>query len=162
MTLGDRVAVLRDGRVQQVGPPMELYRRPVTRFVGSFIGSPAMNLYRCRVVRSAGVRLEGPGFGVEIGEAAPPGLADQVWLGIRPHDLTRVDTRPADFVGRVELVEPRGSDLLVQLRLDDESEATLAVVLPPQPEVETGDEIAVRVSRDRLHYFDPEDDTRIE
>src|SRR5262249_32050265 len=61
MTLGDRVAVLRDGRLQQLAPPMEIYRRPANVFVAGFIGSPAMNFFRCTSRRGNGqLRLESP------------------------------------------------------------------------------------------------------
>ena len=181
MTLGDRVAVLRKGRIEQVASPMELYRRPATRFVGEFIGSPSMNLYRCRVVRERGVRLETAALRLQLDEAAPSGLEDEVWLGVRPHDVERVDAETsgeegraragseADAEGTVDLVEPRGSDLLVRVRLDAKSDRTqetdadrLAIVLPPEPRVEEGERIAVRFPRSRLHYFDPNDETRMD
>src|SRR5690606_30312763 len=79
MTLGDRVAVLRGGRIEQVAPPMELYRRPATRFVAEFIGSPSMNVHRCRIERDhAGdgdrrLVAVGPGFRIPL-----PGGAGRV------------------------------------------------------------------------------------
>lgn len=186
MTLGDRVAVLREGRVQQVAPPLELYRRPANRFVAEFIGSPSMNVYRCSVApgRSAeGLRLEGPGFGLEVDGTLPADLPGEVWLGVRPHDVEplppdgtspstpgrvgsgrgalsgRVEDGAACVTGAVELVEPRGSDLLVRLRLS--SESVLGVVLSPDVEVAEGQRMSVRLPPDRLHVFDPEDGSRI-
>lgn len=107
MTLGDRVAVLREGRVQQVAPPMELYRRPANRFVAEFIGSPAMNILRCTAVTAAdgrGVRLEGPGFDLHLDDTRVHDLPDQVLLGIRPHDVELVAgaERSADTEGSAE------------------------------------------------------------
>ncbi len=168
MTLGDRVAVLRDGRVEQVAPPMELYRRPATRFVAEFIGSPAMNLYRCTVQHDDGLRLHAPCFRLDPGAAAPDGPGDAVVLGIRPHDVERADAGPdADLTGRVELIEPRGSDLLVRLRLDgddaaaDDEERTMAVILDAGERLREGDEVPVRLPREHLHFFDPEDGRRL-
>lgn len=180
MTLGDRVAVLREGRVQQVAPPLELYRRPANRFVAEFIGSPSMNVYRCSVApgRSAeGLRLEGPGFGIEVDGALPADLPGEVWLGVRPHDVEplppegtsastpgrvgsgRSEDDTACVTGEVELVEPRGSDLLVRLRLSTES--VLGVVLSPDVEVAEGQPLSVRLPPGRLHFFDPDDGSRI-
>ena len=116
MTLGGRVAVMRDGLVEQVGPPMEVYRRPATVFVGGFVGSPAMNLLegaigaggrwrRARRTRAAARRNR------------PPVARGPVTLGVRPHDLTVVASGTGDVDARVDVVEPRGSELLVHLRL---------------------------------------------
>ena len=174
MTLGDRVAVLREGRVQQVAAPMELYRRPATRFVAEFIGSPAMNLVRCAVERrgASGARLRGRGLRLDVDAPVPEVVCDEVVLGVRPHDVVRVpgtvggaaaEAGPApDAVALVDLVEPRGSDLLVRLRLGTGDEVeSLAIVLPTEPAVREGDQLAVRFPRDRLHYFDVSDGRRI-
>ena len=99
MTLGSRVAVMRDGFLQQVAPPMELSRRPANRFVAGFVGSPAMNFLpetSCRRWTKAGPIL-----------------------GIRPHDLALVPRGAGDLDAWVDVVEPRGSELLVYLRLGD-------------------------------------------
>jgi len=168
MTLGDRVAVLRDGRLEQVAPPTELYRRPATRFVGEFIGSPAMNTYRCRVEHDDGVRLVTRHFRLDPGTAAPDAIGEEVVLGIRPHDVRRTGTDDADLSGRVELLEPRGSDLLVRLRLgegdaDEREQAdTIAVILGPDADVRPDAEIGLRLPREKLHFFDPEDGRRLE
>src|SRR5690349_3541114 len=88
MTLGTRVAVLRDGMLQQVAPPMELYRRPANQFVASFIGSPSMNFVRGAISRDGGLpRFTAPG-GLTI--AVPTGLPAHegpAILGVRPHDI---------------------------------------------------------------------------
>jgi multiple sugar transport system ATP-binding protein len=131
MTMGDRVAVMRKGHLQQVAPPQELYDEPVNIFVGGFIGSPSMNLVEGR--------LEGNGDGMSVvmGESrlalAPelvarrPALANyagqDVVLGIRPEDLedgALADGVPADrrFPGKVALREALGSELMVHLAID--------------------------------------------
>ena len=91
LTLGGRVAVLRDGLVEQVAPPMELYRRPATAFVGGFVGSPAMNFLPGSVM----------------------GRQDGATLGVRPHDIHLVAPGSGDMDARADVVEPRGSELLV-------------------------------------------------
>jgi multiple sugar transport system ATP-binding protein len=128
MTMGDRVAVMRKGELQQVAPPEELYERPVNLFVGGFIGSPAMNMVEARVARANG------GLRVTLGDqtltlgpetlAESPRLAEYegrtVVLGVRPEDLE--DAALSDGVpperrlhGKVELREGLGSEIVVHL-----------------------------------------------
>jgi multiple sugar transport system ATP-binding protein len=132
MTLGGRVAVLRDGVLQQVAPPMELYREPANRFVAGFVGSPEMNF------------LPGGVFG---GEAI---------LGIRPHDIAIVPPGAGDLDARVNVVEPRGSDLLVRLRAGADGEGPeVRVIAPPEPPIDADGVVGLRLDRGRLHRFDP-------
>src|SRR5437773_11118182 len=92
MTLGDRVGVMRDGRVQQVGDPLELYNEPANRFVAGFIGSPAMNFAAVQIASengalwatSEGIRLRMP---AALAERLGPSTGQEVTLGIRPEDL---------------------------------------------------------------------------
>ena len=131
MTMGQRVAVMRKGELQQVAEPQELYDRPVNLFVGGFIGSPAMNMVEATLERSNGnlVAVAGSARIVVDAEtlAARPALASyegrDVILGIRPEDLEDValvpDT-PADrrLEGRVELREALGSEIMVHFVID--------------------------------------------
>ena len=131
MTMGQRVAVMRKGELQQVAEPQELYDRPVNLFVGGFIGSPAMNMVEATLERSNGnlVAVAGSARIVVGAEtlAARPALASyegrDVILGIRPEDLEDValvpDT-PADrrLKGRVELREALGSEIMVHFVID--------------------------------------------
>jgi multiple sugar transport system ATP-binding protein len=132
LTLGSRVAVLHEGIVEQVASPMELYRRPATRFVGGFMGSPAMNFL--------------PG--------AVAGRSDGATLGIRPHDIALVPPGQGDLDAKVDVVEPRGSELLVYLRLTAGTNDELRVVAPPEPMVPGDAVVGVRFDRERLHWFD--------
>jgi multiple sugar transport system ATP-binding protein len=131
MTMGDRVAVMRKGELQQVAPPQELYDRPVNLFVGGFIGSPAMNLLEATVERADGGMVARLGSQrVTIDEdalAARPGLKDyegkMVVVGIRPEQLEDAEIAretPADrrLRGEVELREALGSELMVHFRID--------------------------------------------
>src|SRR5262249_52753371 len=138
MTLGDRVAVLRDGLLQQVAPPLDLYRRPANAFVGGFIGSPSMNCFPGTIRSEAGgVRLTTPRFMLQLddnGELAAKG--GDVLLGVRPHDITLVDPAEADAVGRVEVIQPLGSELLLHLRLTGTTAAVqVTMVVPPETKV---------------------------
>jgi multiple sugar transport system ATP-binding protein len=145
MTLGGRVAVMRDGFLQQVAPPMELYRRPANRFVAGFVGSPAMNF------------LPGEILG---GRSQPPGSGTT--LGVRPHDITIVPKGTGDLDAWVDVVEPRGSELLVYLRLGAGHDGPeLRVVAPPEPPIEPERVVGVKFDRDRLHWFEGESGRRV-
>jgi len=129
MTMGDRVAVMRKGELQQVDDPQTLYDRPVNLFVGGFIGSPAMNMLEATVVRNGNVAVDVGGQKLALDDslvANRPGLVDyadrQVILGIRPEDLedaALVKDLPADrrLKGTVELREALGSELMVHFTL---------------------------------------------
>jgi multiple sugar transport system ATP-binding protein len=131
MTMGDRIAVMRKGELQQVGQPQDLYDTPVNLFVGGFIGSPAMNMFEARLARDDG------GLAVEIGaqrlalgaEAldARPALhayeGKPVILGIRPEhieDAALVNDAPADrrLRGTVQLTEALGSEIVAHISID--------------------------------------------
>jgi multiple sugar transport system ATP-binding protein len=143
MTLGSRVAVMRDGFLQQVAPPMELYRRPAKRFVAGFVGSPGMNFLSGEAVPAA-VRKVG------------------ATLGIRPHDVLIVPRGAGDLDAWVDVVEPRGSELLVYLRLGTSGDGVeLRVVTPPELAIEAEQVVGVKFDRERLHWFDSESGQRL-
>jgi multiple sugar transport system ATP-binding protein len=128
MTMGDRVAVMRKGRLQQVAPPQELYDHPVNLFVGGFIGSPAMNLLEADVERDGdGLALVLGSQRLRLDDRAPQGLADYagrpVIVGIRPEGLedAAVDRGGGDeqqLRATVELREALGSEIVLHLRMD--------------------------------------------
>ncbi len=131
MTMGDRVAVMRKGELQQAAPPQELYDRPVNLFVGGFIGSPAMNIVEATLERSNGDMLATLGSQrISLGQetlSARPALKQydgrKVILGIRPEDLEDVgldSDAPADrrLKGDVTLTEALGSEVMVHFTVD--------------------------------------------
>jgi multiple sugar transport system ATP-binding protein len=145
MTLGSRVAVMRDGFLQQVAPPMEVYRHPANRFVAGFVGSPGMNFLP----------------GLTLKREAPAG-GNGLTLGVRPHDVTIVPRGTGDIDAWVDVVEPRGSELLVYLRWGtDAGDAELRVVAPPEPAIEAERFVGVVFDRARLHWFDTESGQRV-
>ncbi len=168
MTLGHRVAVLEGGRIQQVAPPLELYRRPTNLFVAGFIGSPAMNLIRCtieRVVERGSDRARVRGPGLTLDDAWRSGFsASHVTLGIRPEHV-EVGERGA-FRGTVELVEPLGAGTLVHVAVRTDkgtSEALdLQALLSSDRAVARGDEIVFDLPADRRHWFDSASGRRID
>jgi multiple sugar transport system ATP-binding protein len=131
MTMGDRVAVMRKGEIQQVAPPQELYDRPVNLFVGGFIGSPAMNMVEATLTRSNGsyiVETGGQRLALDQEFVADRSALEayagkKVVLGIRPEDLedaALVPDTPADkrIEGKVELTEALGSEIMAHFTVD--------------------------------------------
>jgi ABC-type sugar transport system ATPase subunit len=141
MTLGSRIAVMRDGRLEQVAAPMHLYDRPANAFVASFIGSPAMNIWPASMIGAA---------------------RDCALAGIRPHDIDLTAGDTGDVTGRVEILEPLGATTLVHVRIDG-APATLArVVVQANPRIAIGDRVGLVIRHDRLHFFDESTGRRLD
>jgi ABC-type sugar transport system ATPase subunit len=167
MTLGDRVAVLRDGVCLQVAPPMEIYNRPANAFVAGFIGSPSMNFLEARLQRRNGhleVRGEAVTLPLNGGVRARAGDgAGNVWLGVRPQDLEVVANGGADVTARVDVIEPLGSELIVHVEMPGVRDgSTVRVVAPPDADVEVDRPAGLRFRRDRLHLFDAGTEIRLD
>jgi multiple sugar transport system ATP-binding protein len=168
MTMGDRVAVMRNGRLEQVDSPQRLYEHPVNLFVAGFIGSPAMNLLRGRVV---------DGF-VELGAqklrlARRTMHSGEVVVGIRPEALAPAAALGDDVLELpVVLAEMLGSDVLLHLRsevpsvltrdmldLDGELEISggdrFIARVPPNLRPAPGTLVRLRIDMERVHLFDP-------
>jgi multiple sugar transport system ATP-binding protein len=162
MTLGDRVAVLLDGSLQQVGPPMEIYRRPANTFVAGFIGSPSMNFFPCTLQHEEGkLHLQSRAFTLPL-DMTPPSTQHSVLLGVRPHDIRLAAADEADTTARVDLIEPLGSELLVHLAVPaPDGVLRIVAVAPPETALAVDDRAGLRFSRDRLHLFNAQSGTRL-
>jgi ABC-type sugar transport system ATPase subunit len=151
LTLGDRLAVLRDGALQQVGTPDEVFARPATRFVARFVGSPAMNVIRAR--------LEPDGLVVGPLRFPPPATVRDgraLDVGIRPERVRLADEgAPAS----VRLVELAGSEAFVHLAADG---AALVARVGADERPAPGDAVRIAVAAADLHFFDPETGQRLE
>ena len=156
MTLGTRIAVMRDGALEQAGPPLQLFQHPANAFVAGFVGSPAMNLLRCTVDASqAPARARcGPTTLVLDGARLPAGPIAETLIGVRPHDVALVPSDQADAVGHVEVLEPLGSTTLLHVRLDGPDGSLLRVVVSADAGVTLDERVPLRLRRDRLHLFD--------
>jgi ABC-type sugar transport system ATPase subunit len=139
MTLATRLAVMRAGRIEQLGPPLEVYRRPATRFVASFVGEPPMNLVAC-TVREGRVVLGGR-------QILAPLASGAVVLGIRPQEVVLGDG--VELV--VRSVERLGSETRVSLALGEE---TLVASVPGERVVPDSGTVAVELPPLALHWFD--------
>ena len=160
MTLGDRVAVMRDGRIQQLGTPLEIYNRPKNRFVAGFIGAPAMNFLEVRLEDAGGeLYAVAPGFRIRVpGERA--GLRNfsgdrAMLLGVRPEHTLLGEPRPehgTSFDAIVEVTEQLGAELLLGVR----AAGRTLIASRIDPETELAPHAPVRMSLDPrgLHFFD--------
>jgi multiple sugar transport system ATP-binding protein len=176
MTLGQRVAVLRDGRVQQVDTPQALYARPTNLFVAAFIGSPAMNLVEAELSDD---RLSFAGFSLPVARhTIPDGANGRVVVGIRPEafeDAAFADQALPQVDVDVEVVEELGAETHVIFSVDavpvdvsgvretDEEEALIGeprtlftARVVPTTTAQPGASLRLAVDPSRFHYFDPE------
>jgi multiple sugar transport system ATP-binding protein len=179
MTMGDRIAVLNAGIIQQLGTPQELYDHPANLFVAGFIGSPSMNFFDARLVRKGNnaalligtgdktheLTIEGPAAAVVAGHATAGGQA--VIAGIRPEDLALADqgtesgpSAANTISGTVDVAEHLGNEQLVYVQVigarvseHAETKGTTAR-LPPNLHLERGNPIALKIDPTKLHVFD--------
>src|SRR5438034_4223118 len=165
MTLGDRIVVMSNGRVQQIGAPQEVYSAPRNLFVAGFIGSPPMNLLRGRTADGR----------IHVGDLSLPWTSPspaEVAVGVRPEDLVHADGSAESFPFTVDVVEPLGNEVVVHgtvagdvvdSGVDDEgaeiplavsgARAPLTAIFAPADEPRPGDTVDLTVSPDRLHLF---------
>jgi len=151
LTLADRIAVMKDRVIQQLGTPSDIYRRPANRFVASFVGSPAMNFLPgmfavqdgepCFAAAGISIPLDGYAFD------ARPQQGAAIELGIRPEHVEAGGDLPA----AVEMVEPMGSDQLAWLRLGSQP---LSMRLPADTPIASGQSLQLRLPADKLNLFD--------
>ncbi|WP_435195524.1 ABC transporter ATP-binding protein [Natronomonas sp. EA1] len=149
MAMGDRIAVMNDGELQQVGSAEEVYRSPVNEFVADFIGSPSINVFDATV--EDGV-LHGPGeFSYALSDPSPVEGYDRVRVGIRPEDITLVaDGIPIE----TNVLEPMGNENFLYATLGDRDlTARIAATTRPQP----GDIVEFDFAESSLYLFDPKD-----
>lgn len=156
MTLADRIVILDRGKVAQIGTPREVYEQPATRFVASFIGSPAMNFMPAKRAgegwQVTGTELVIPGFGQRVTEA------DALTLGLRPEhiEVLPADAAPGDpwvFDATVKLAELLGADALLNLSVMGQP---LLARVGGTDFPQAGEAVRIRVDPARLHAFDPE------
>ena len=156
MTMVDRIAVLHQGRLQQLSSPEEMYDRPLNLFVAGFIGTPPMNFLPVMFQQSTDrYVLKGNGFALEIPEwigvvAARHARGAEMVLGIRPEDLTITRDRTG-IEAEVYVTEPLGRDLLVDLRLGPQD---LRVLAAPTLKVAIGDKVWLQSQPEKIRLFD--------
>src|SRR6056297_1443488 len=171
MTMGDRIVVLKDGFIQQVDSPLELYNKPNNMFVAGFIGSPAMNFL------DATIHKDGNEYFAEVAGAFNIKIPDmfkekvkeydnkKAVFGIRPEDLTdaRIShdldiTKENSFEAEVEVVEPMGSEIYLYLSVDEHS---MIARVDAESDAKVGDKIKLGVYTQKMHIFDNETEAAI-
>src|ERR1044071_4360419 len=166
MTLGDRVVVMRDGWVQQVGDPMELYNEPANRFVAGFIGSPAMNFAPVRIeAENGGLCAVGDGIRLKVPAPMTNRLGryagSEVTFGIRPEDLhIASDADPAGLTldAVVEVVERLGPAILLDIAV---GRVTMVASVEPTATSKVHERLRLGVNPHRMHFFDNETENAI-
>ncbi|WP_435117091.1 ABC transporter ATP-binding protein [Halolamina sp. C58] len=158
MTMGDRIAVLDDGVLQQVGTPLECYHTPANRFVAGFIGEPSMNFFP---TTREGDALENERFTYPLPDAVGETLGDatNVTLGVRPEDVEFADGTdtlgPHDFECVVDVVEPVGESNNVYLRFADAPDGeTFIATISGMRTVASGDRVVATIPPEAIHLFD--------
>jgi multiple sugar transport system ATP-binding protein len=162
MTMGDRIAVMSAGELQQLDTPQNLYDRPANRFVATFIGSPAMNVFPATVQNGAsGVTVNAGDFKVTVPASRADRLKNrsgqEVMIGIRPEHIEMREfaenVSDSNTVRMpVELVEPLGSETLLHMRGPSD---TIVAKIDPRSRIRPGEVAEVAINLDHLHAFDP-------
>ncbi|GBG97434.1 glycerol-3-phosphate ABC transporter ATP-binding protein [Lactococcus termiticola] len=157
MTMGDRIALLNEGEIQQIGQPLELYNKPKNLFVASFIGTPKINVFRLVV---NGNQLNNHDMSIVFGKPANKLSAQELYLAVRPEHLSLTQDKDlANLIGQVLNVEQLGSETLVTLNIDAQS---FRAKLQGQLMMEPGETIYLIAKQSKLHYFDVESEARLE
>ncbi len=169
MTMGDRIVVMLDGVIQQIAPPLKLYRNPANRFVAGFIGSPPMNFTNGKIVGENGqmyFRDNGNGMSLLVDEkhrdALQPYLDKEVIFGIRPENMLENETQQAtpgvSITANVEVVEPMGSELYLYLAVGGKT-FTARINTDREPTVNQSHVLDIEM--DHAHYFDLDSEVSI-
>jgi multiple sugar transport system ATP-binding protein len=165
MTMGQRIAVMKDGKIQQVGTPLEIYGRPENLFVANFIGTPPMN-FLAATIADGGKTLAGKGFSLPVPASVRAQTAGsdgrKVVVGIRPENIldpsasARGET--SRLSGNVEVVEPLGDKVIIHVRVGDD-----VLIYPVEPHAmpEMGDNAELVLELDKLHLFDAVTELRL-
>jgi multiple sugar transport system ATP-binding protein len=154
LTMADRVAVLHEGRIIQIGTPTDIYDRPASMFVAQLIGTPGINLLRASrgngslVVEDSSIRLP-----LDSEATAIPA---QFILGVRPEDIQ--PQANGDFAGEIALIEPLGVETILHIK---SGEKTFLSTVAGMTDWRIGDAVQFNIARDRVHYFDLSSQARI-
>jgi multiple sugar transport system ATP-binding protein len=166
MTMGDRIVIMKDGLIQQVGAPLEVYAHPQNQFVAGFIGSPAMNFISCTVSSKDGqLFFTNPGLNLVVPSSRAKALAayagKPVTMGVRPEELreaTPQDPANTVFDAMVEVVEPIGHEIYLDVKAGP---VELIARVSPDTPAKVGQKIKLAATVEKLHAFDPQTEKAI-
>jgi multiple sugar transport system ATP-binding protein len=158
MTMGDRIVVMKDGIIQQVGSPLELYNAPTNKFVAGFIGSPAMNFFEAELIRSGDLlSLQTDSFRIDLPPEKTAVIREysekKVIVGIRPEDLleTKEHVSGKTIQTTVDVIEPIGSEIYLNVSA---GEYSLTASIDRKSRVKPHQDFVLEPSLDYLHLFD--------
>jgi multiple sugar transport system ATP-binding protein len=161
MTMASKIVIMKDGDIQQIGRPMEIYRHPLTKFVAGFIGSPSMNFFPARIVLAdSRIFIETDSFRVPVPLTGQHHyqnlLSREMILGIRPDDIhspdfTKEYSEEAFIKGKVEVIEPLGPEILLNVKC---GENNLIARVDPRVDTDLGQEIELILDMEKMHLFD--------
>lgn len=173
MTMGDRIVVMKDGKIQQIDTPFNLYNNPVNKFVAGFIGSPPMNFIEGEIVRENGLRFlsSNKSINILLEKSKFSNLAEyvdkKVWLGVRPEDITiaeNEDKHTFTFVANINIIEPLGSEMLLYIEID-KSQPNLMSQIVSKSKMDltiTGkQQMNFTMQIDKIMFFDYETEIKI-
>lgn len=159
MTMGDRIAVMNAGQIQQIAQPLDLYNRPVNRFVAQFIGSPPMNFISVQVKTSQ--NLYHPLFSLNLpngwSAVLQPYQGQTLTLGIRPEHLDLAAEDPSHIPAHVELIEALGHETYLSVLLTQPAQGVsnpLIIRINPYQQVMIGEQLWFSIQLDKIHLFD--------
>ncbi|MGE3873539.1 MAG: ABC transporter ATP-binding protein [Parvibaculaceae bacterium] len=156
LTMADRIAIMRDGIIEQIGTPHQVFTRPDNVFVASFIGTPQMNLVKGKLEKVVGakatIQFGGEKVELEVNPAVSRLKPSQVTLGIRPRAFAPVGQGAKDtIIAHAELIEPMGAETLVHARTPDDSD--IRVVVPRAVKFRIGEKLHLRADPSQTHIF---------
>ncbi len=165
MTMGDRIVVMKDGFVQQVGKPLDLYFHPINKFVAGFIGSPTMNFIETRLIASDNkLWVEADGFKLKIPEEKARNLQNyinkKITFGIRPQDLSKASApiKGETIEAFVEIIEPIGNEIYLDVKSGRDS---LIASVDPKTKVVPRQNILLQANLENIHLFDIENENAL-
>jgi len=155
MTMGDRIAVMNQGQIQQIATPLEIYNKPVNKFVAEFIGSPTMNFLPMKVQQP---QLINPEFTLKIPQKWAAYLKryemQSILLGIRPEDFTISVSSSENIPAQINFIEALGNDTYITVNLIKQANISLQVRIPPDIPVKNQEIINLAINLDKIHIFD--------
>ncbi len=169
MTMGDKIVIMKDGNIHQIDTPLNLYNKPVNKFVAGFIGSPSMNFVEGKIILDNGITFKSNSGGIIVnltagyGEILKPYINKNVWLGIRPEDIYDSDLNVSlqNFTKlnvQLDVVEPMGNEIFLYFIVD----GTQLIARIPAREMPTaGQTKNLKFDIDKLHFFDSETEKAI-
>jgi multiple sugar transport system ATP-binding protein len=163
MTMGDRIAIMNAGQLQQVAQPLELYNKPANLFVAEFIGSPPMNFFPVQF--TAPLLISHPQFRFTLPDIWAKNLQKYdgrgLILGIRPEHLSIHPPATKNLSVQVEIVEALGHETYLRVCLTDAPAVRMQVRVPPERSIRVGEELWLAIAHDKIHLFDPDTELAI-